>query len=255
MRYVLGDGIGSVALIETYGSDQRIVEAARMSTGKGFLGWRGCPEHPVGAGEVWPADEPVCPSCGCDVSPGDERLLRYLWTHRHTTPFEMAGAIFEIKAPLFVFREWHRHRTQSYNEFSARYAQMPDQHYVPSLERLRAVTTANKQAQSVAGPAPDRALGGWRLELQRLQSLVYAHYEEGLTLGVPKEIARVNTPVARYSTMRVASNLLNWTRFLGLRNHPAAQWEIQQYAIEVARVLRQQFPRTMALVDERPLSG
>lgn len=79
---------GYIRLIETWGSDERIIEAARMSTNKGFLGW-GTPEKP-----------------------GDEKLLNYLWTHKHATPFEMAGLIIEIQAPIFVFREWHRHRTQ-----------------------------------------------------------------------------------------------------------------------------------------------
>ena len=77
---------GSIELIETWGSDERIVESARMSTQKGFLGW--------GPKE--------------DGKPGDEKLLRFLWEHSHATPFEMAGAIFEVQAPIFVFREWHR---------------------------------------------------------------------------------------------------------------------------------------------------
>jgi thymidylate synthase (FAD) len=94
---------GYVELIESWGSDERIIEAARMSTGKGFTGW-GTPEKP-----------------------GDEKLLRFLWKNQHATPFEMAGMTIEVKAPIFVFREWHRHRTQSYNEMSARYVPLPDE--------------------------------------------------------------------------------------------------------------------------------
>src|ERR1041385_5991189 len=96
---------GYIQLIETWGSDERIVEAARISTNKGFLGW------------------------GTTEAPGDEKLLRYLYEHKHATPFEMAGMIVEVQAPIFVFREWHRHRTQSYNELSARYTLLPDTNY------------------------------------------------------------------------------------------------------------------------------
>ena len=88
---------GFVTLIESWGSDERIIEAARMSTQKGFEGW--------GPKE--------------DGSAGDEKLLGYLYRNNHATPFEMGGAVIEVQAPIFIFREWHRHRTQSYNEMSA----------------------------------------------------------------------------------------------------------------------------------------
>jgi thymidylate synthase (FAD) len=103
---------GYVDFIESWGSDERIIEAARMSTAKGFNGW-GTPE-----------------------APGDEKLLAYLYNNNHATPFEMAGMVIEVKAPIFVFREWHRHRTQSYNEMSTRYVPLPDENYIPSIERL-----------------------------------------------------------------------------------------------------------------------
>lgn len=103
---------GYIELIESWGSDERIIEAARMSTGKGFNGW------------------------GTPGAPGDEKLLAYLYNHKHMTPFEMAGVVIEVKAPIFVFREWHRHRTQSYNEMSARYIPLPDENYIPTIERV-----------------------------------------------------------------------------------------------------------------------
>src|SRR3970040_1542996 len=109
---------GYVDLIEHWGSDERIIESPRMSTGK-----------------------------GCQGGDKDEKLLRYLYEHKHTTPFEMAGMTIEVQAPIFVFREWHRHRTQSYNEFSARYSELPNLFYVPSLERLKnsGQSKSNKQ--------------------------------------------------------------------------------------------------------------
>lgn len=135
---------GSISVVAHWGSDERIIEAARMSTDKGFQGWgpRGVCSYCgytvsafVGA---------LCPKCSMGGSPtytmvktpGDERLLKYLYDNKHATPFEMAGLVIEVQAPIFVFREWHRHRTQSYNEMSARYTPLPDMNYVPSIERL-----------------------------------------------------------------------------------------------------------------------
>src|SRR5688572_17425385 len=132
---------GYVKLIETWGSDEGIIEAARMSTDKGFKGWGPIGQcKKCGASLIdWAStsngnfyhDTPTLDdermACGgtVEITAGDEKLLSYLYKNRHMTPFEMAGAIFEIKAPIFVFREWHRHRTQSYNEMSARYVPLP----------------------------------------------------------------------------------------------------------------------------------
>jgi thymidylate synthase (FAD) len=95
---------GSVKLVESWGSDAAIIEAARMSTDKGFLGWGRHHPH-CNLASVTLTKEP-CVRCG--EAAGDEKLLKYLYTHKHMSPFEMAGAIFEIQAPIFVFREWHR---------------------------------------------------------------------------------------------------------------------------------------------------
>jgi thymidylate synthase (FAD) len=220
---------GSIRLIETWGSDEAIIEAARMSTGKGFLGW------------------------GTREAPGDEKLLAYLWNHRHTSPFEQAGLRVAVQAPIFVFREWHRHRTQSFNEFSARYAPMPDLHYVPTLERVKIAGGNNKQAGGVVGLAPDDRITQWLTDAAELQAVVYRHYEHGLELGIPKEVARINTPVARYSKMVASANLLNWLRFLGLRMAPVAQWEIRQYAEALGAFVAEHFPRTWTLFRDRPI--
>ena len=217
---------GYIELVDTWGSDERIIEAARMSNGKGFIGW-GTPEKG-----------------------GDEKLLAYLWKHRHTTPFEQCGFSIEVQAPLVVFREWHRHRTQSYNEFSARYAQMPNVHYIPTIDRLKLGGGANKQAQGMAPLASDTELKLWLAELSLLQDDIYKHYEKGLALGIPKEVARLNTPVSRYSRMVASANLLNWLRFLELRMAPDAQWEIRQYANEIGKIVEERFPRTWALFRE-----
>ena len=137
---------GYVQLIETWGSDERIIEAARMSTGKGFIGWSD--NNPC---QKYPGEESACERgvVGCVARhTGDEKLLRYLYDNHHSTPFEMAGMVIEVKAPIFVFREWHRHRTQSYNEMSARYIPLPHENYYPAdeLVALRSGANANRQA-------------------------------------------------------------------------------------------------------------
>lgn len=249
---------GFVRLIETWGSDERIVEAARMSTQKGFLGWG--ERHDL----FCPSTQPISPgsafggTCTCKPQPGDEKLLRYLMQNRHETPFEMAGMVIEVQAPIMVFREWHRHRTQSYNEMSARYAPLPAVDYLPTADRCLTVNGANKQANAVKGAAElthESALA-WLEKLadhyQRSESL----YQDGLSAGVPKELARLALTFGRYSRMRASANLRNWLAFLTLRSDVvasgvAAQWEIRQCANAVADLISQNFPRTYELFVNR----
>lgn len=219
---------GYVELIETWGSDQRIIEAARMSTNKGFLGW------------------------GNEEKPGDEKLLRFLWENKHATPFEMAGATFEIKAPIFVFREWHRHRTQSYNEMSARYTPLPDENYIPSMERLLSVNqqSSNRQATGTGNELTPEIAEQWLNALQEIYTQSQTLYENGIQFGIAKELARLPVPVARYSRMRASANLRNWLAFLSLRMAPNAQWEIREYANTVHDLLFLHFERTLKLFNE-----
>lgn len=238
---------GYLELVESWGSDERVIEAARMSTDKGFVGWG--PIHGVGCTATNPDVENAC-TCGSQ-KPGDEKLLAYLWNHKHHTPFEMAGAIIEVQAPIFVFREWHRHRTQSYNELSARYTQMPNLHYVPSADRIRQAGQDHKNRQGSCGiEITDEDVAKIQDRIRSTQEAIYGEYEIFLgTYGLAKELARLNTPVSRYSRMRASANLRNWLAFLTLRMDSAAQWEIRQYANALHAVLAQQFPRTLALFD------
>lgn len=216
---------GYVELVESWGTEESIICAARMSTGKGFNDW--------------------------DT---DFKLLRYLYKHKHMTPFEMCGMIIEVKAPIFVFREWHRHRTQSYNEMSARYIPLPDQNYVPSLDNIQhriEVAGTNKQAGSATAHIPNASeILGWMQNLEEAYVAAQLVYDKGLALGIPKEVARLPVPVARYSKMRASTNLRNWLQFLSLRLHPTAQWEIRQYANAVVALLEGDFPKTMKLFLE-----
>lgn len=260
---------GYLKVIRTWGDDAEIVETARMSTDKGFLGWDPgpCPECD-GNGVVQKNDHDSfsCHACGGKGHvPGDAKLLRYLYEHKHSTPFEFAGITIEVQAPIFVFREWHRHRTQSYSEMSARYVQMPNLHYVPSVRRIidSAKKSSNRQASGggrldvpgIFGPGlpeeRDRLMAGMiRSRIRDEQQAVYELYEALLSCGVSKEVARVDTPVSRYSRMRATGNLRNWLAFLTLRMDPMAQFEIRQYAWALADVVSEMFPRTWALAFE-----
>lgn len=249
---------GYVKLIDVWGRDESIIEAARMSTDGAFRGWgpkgvkcssAGCDYREEGQVQFARSFE-QCPACGSFLEsiPGDEKLLKYLYDHKHMTPFEMAGFIIEVKAPIMVFREWHRHRTQSYNEMSARYIPLPEEWYVPSIERLTMSSTKNKQAGSIGGKTLTMA----QAAAFQTQLNVHCHdaallYRQALDLGVPKELARLSLPVNWYSKMRASANLRNWLAFMTLRCDTAAQWEIQQYAWAVANIVEILFPRTYSL--------
>ena len=239
---------GYLRLVESWGSDEAIIEAARMSTQKGFLGW----------GPVF-----VCGKCGkpgedCQdpkhdgstvEAPGDEKLLRYLYENKHATPFEFAGIVVEVQAPIFVFREWHRHRTQSYNEMSARYAPLPNLNYVPTVERLMQSGGANRQAGTASGADVLTVNDAQEFRGRLIDSYREAEefYQDSLKSGVPKELARVHLPVGRYSRMRASANLRNWLAFMTLRSAPTAQWEIRQYSLAVGELVAELFPRTWEL--------
>lgn len=256
---------GYVQLVETWGSDERIIEAARMSTDKGFKGWGpitckkcngvGSIPHEVRDFEPRPCD--TCKETG--KVPGDEKLLRYLYEHKHMTPFEMAGLTIEVQAPIFVFREWHRHRVPfGYNELSARYTPMPNLNYRPDVavivERM-VNASSNKQAQSVDHKTVSATLELWELVEDWLKAVDAAYagveqtYQTGLAIGIPKELARVVVPVGRYSRMRATGNLRGWLAFLTLRMDKNAQWEIQQYANVVGDIIAKEFPRTWELFN------
>lgn len=261
---ILGDH-GYLKLIKVWGSDQGIVEAARMSTDKGFNGWGDgiircakCYVRHDGQSDnlrVTPfllGRTEQCAAGAHDFKPttGDEKLLAHLWTNKHFTPFEMAGMQIEVEAPIIVFRQWHRHRSQSYDELSGRYSPLPDRMYIPTVERLLMVNGAgkNKQEQGIV----KRTLVDTDAEQARdlMRDVMDASrrvYEALLDRGIAKEVARVVLPVGQYSRMRAQANLRMWAAFLDLRLHKDAQWEIRTYAQAVATLISEHFPRTYAL--------
>jgi thymidylate synthase (FAD) len=240
---------GYVKFIEHWGSDERIVESARMSTDKGFLGW-GPLENCKVCGAGWDIATPH----GCNDHKnhqfsGDEQLLKYLFEHRHTTPFEFCGLVIEVQAPILVFRQWERHRTQSYNEMSGRYTSLPDLFYIPSIDRIigSSQKNSNKQASGKGTEMTVEQAEAAQADYVEAYEIARRTYEGLQSRGISNELARCVLPVAQYSRLRATANLKNWLDFMTLRCDHHAQWETQQYANVVEYFVKQLFPRTYEL--------
>lgn len=171
----------------------------------------------------------------------DERLIRYLWHNHHTTPFEAVTFTFEVRAPIFVFRQWHRHRTWSFNELSARYRELPEEFYVPDPAVLGVQSASNKQGRDLDAVSPEWAAS----QIDRIReqcAAAFETYREMLAADVPRELARSVLPVATYSHMFGTVNLLNLFRFLTLRCDAHAQHEIRVYADAMAALIEPVVP-------------
>lgn len=192
---------GIVRLVEHMGSDLSIVRNARVSYD---AEWR--------AGE----DEG-----------SDTKLINYLMKNHHTTPFEAVVFTFEVKAPIFVLRQWHRHRTWSYNELSARYRELPEEYYVPEPEHITTQSADNKQMRTSEQHPQAKHLAN----CMGVQGKVaFSEYHDLLKEECPRELARSVLPVSTYSHMFCTVDLHNLFHFLRLRLHPHAQYEIRVYA-------------------------
>jgi len=165
----------------------------------------------------------------------DEKLIDFLWRNKHTSPFEAMTFSFEVQAPIFVFRQWHRHRTQSYNEVSARYTELPELFYVPDADQVRAQSKSNKQGRDEE--LDGRSVTLFRQQLTEESSSQFNSYQFWLAQGVARELARLYLPVNTYSRMYASANLLNWFRFLTLRADLHAQYEIRVYAEAMVAML------------------
>lgn len=208
---------GLVRLIDHMGNDLSIVRNARVSYD---AEWR--------AGED-------------DGS--DARLINYLVKNRHSTPFEAVTFTFEIKAPIFVLRQWHRHRTQSYNELSARYKQLPSEMYVPALDQITTQHTDNKQMRTTEQHTDAVNMQG---AIDYANRLSYETYERLIKAGCPRELARGVLPLNTYSHMFCTMNLHNLFHFLGLRDHAHAQHEIRVYAQAMLELIEPIVPVSVA---------
>src|ERR1700731_816563 len=178
---------GFVRLVDSMGSDLSVVRAARVSYD---AAWR--------AGED---------------QGSDEKLIHFLWKNNHTTPFEAVTFSFEVKAPIFVFRQWHRHRTWSYNELSARYRELPEEFYVPRVADIGVQSSSNKQARVMDnGETMEARLANIAINKHCHEAFVV--YRKMLADGIPRELARSVLPFATYSHMFATVNLLNLLKFL-----------------------------------------
>ena len=204
---------GYVRLIDRMGSDINIVRAARVSYD---AAWR--------AG---------------DDTGSDRRLIHSMMERGHTSPFESVTASFEVFAPIFVFRQWHRHRTMSYNELSARYRELPEVFYVPKSQDVTSQDTKEKQVRTdIQIQDADSAVD----IIKKHSEEAFRRYRQLLALGVARELARSVLPVNTYSHMFVTANLLNWFRFLQQRTDSHAQYEIRVYADAILTMLADVFP-------------
>ena len=203
---------GFVRLIDYMGNDDSIVQAARVSYGS-----------------------------GTKKVHEDRGLIRYLMRHQHTTPFEMVEFKFHVKLPIFVARQWIRHRTANVNEYSGRYSEMKDEFYTPEEQHLRKQSTTNKQGRSEEGFETNEA----QTILSTLNGIAdnaYNQYEALLEKGVAREIARIVLPVSNYTEWYWKIDLHNLFHFLRLRLDAHAQYEIRVYAEAMAQIVQQIVP-------------
>jgi thymidylate synthase (FAD) len=203
----LGDGISSIELIRVSGTDVDIANAARVSFGK----------------------------FSTELTDRDKKLIRYLMEHKHTSPFEHNQLSFRVKAPIFVVRQWMRHRMHSYNEISYRYVQAPLEFYVPLTWRSQ--HKVNRQASG-------EAFSDEQLKARYLETLQLAckAYEDLLAAGVCRELARGLLPLCTYTEFIFTGNLHALIHFMTLRLHPGAQHEIRVYALGMLELALPHFP-------------
>ena len=203
---------GFVRLIDVMGDDSSIVQAARVSYGK-----------------------------GTKTVNEDRGLIRYLLRHKHTTPFEMVEFKFHIKLPIFIARQWIRHRTANVNEYSGRYSEMKDEFYLPEIDQFRHQSTLNKQARSEE-LLEESVAKEVREQMFNTQETLFNDYKDMLDKGLAREIARINLPLSNYTEWYWKIDLHNLFHFLRLRIDSHAQFEIQEYGRAMAGIVKQIVP-------------
>jgi thymidylate synthase (FAD) len=191
---------------------------------------------------------------GTKTSRTDRGLIRYLMRNWHTSPFEMVELKFHAKMPIFVARQWVRHRTASINEISARYSVLPDEFYVPEPDQVGAQATANRQGRS-EGALDASTVESTRDALRATAEGAFSTYQELLGAQVARELSRAVLPVSSYTEWYWKANLLNVFRFLQLRLDEHAQYEIRVYADAMAQVVRQIAPWSYEAFDDYWLRG
>ncbi len=210
---------GFVRLVDYMGGDDRIVQTARVSYGQGTKTVR-----------------------------EDAGLIDYLLRHQHTSPFEHVVFEFHCKMPIFVARQWIRHRTARLNEISGRYSVMSSEFYLPPRDQIKLQSSDNKQGRNPADVPVE--LQDKVLELlQRDQEATYKNYEELLNDDIARELARINLPLSMYTEWYWQMDLKNLFHFLKLRMDAHAQWEIQEYGRAIAQIVQAVCPNAYDSFD------
>ena len=219
---------GLIRVIDYMGDDNAITQAARVSYGKGTK----------------------------KVS-NDEGLIRYLMRHWHSTPFEMCEVKFHVKLPVFVARQWIRHRTANVNEYSARYSILDREFYIPEPDQLAAQSVVNNQGrgETLEGAEAQKVLDMLRDDATRS----YDHYEEMLSQegqkGLARELARMNLPANVYTQWYWKVDLHNLFHFLRLRADAHAQYEIRVYAEAMCEIVKDWVPAAYGAFEDYRLGG
>ncbi len=263
---------GFVRLVDFMGSDETIVEAARISTGRGFVSWepykrcKKCdfvsaphateqhkPDRFIRGGELV-VEEP-CASSDFEVfARGDLGILDYLYRMEHTTPFEMCELVIDVMVPMDHWRQWIRNRTASVNEYSTRYSPAIDEIARTKPTEWRSQGKTNRQGSGAFLPEDVGVMLSQR-EIA-LHEMARSVYEERLAAGVAKEQARKDLPLSNYTAARWKIDLMNLLKhFLAKRLHSHAQVEIRSYAGAVADITKALWPRTYELFEEHDLFG
>jgi thymidylate synthase (FAD) len=216
---------GFVRLVDYLGSDERIVQAARVSYAGGTKTYR-----------------------------EDKGLINYLLRNDHTSPFEQVNFTFHVKMPIFVARQWIRHRTGRVNEISGRYSIMADEAYVPDAEHLNFQSVDNKQGRSEE-MLPEGLSSDILTLLQEDQQRAFDTYHTLLEKDVAREIARINLPLSLYTQWYWQMDLHNLLHFLALRLDAHAQWEIRAYAIEIFNIVKAVTPIAAQAFENYKMNG
>lgn len=216
---------GFVRMVDYMGGDERIVQAARVSYGSGTKTYR-----------------------------QDRGLIHYLIRNWHTSPFEQVQLTFHTKMPIFVARQWVRHRTARLNEISGRYSVMKDEFYVPDPSQVRFQSESNKQGRSEECLPESEALEIIRL-MEEEQRAVYGNYQAMLDKGVARELARSNLPLSLYTEWYWQIDLHNLFHFLALRMDPHAQYEIKVYAEAMAKCAQAVAPLAYEAFEEHRMGS
>tara|TARA_B100000029_G_C17492823_1_gene929738 strand:+ start:511 stop:1425 length:915 start_codon:yes stop_codon:yes gene_type:complete len=219
---------GFIRVIDYMGNDSSIVQAARVSYGE-----------------------------GTKKSRDDKALIRYLMRHWHSTPFEMCEIKLHVKLPVFVARQWIRHRTANVNEYSARYSILDKEFYIPEKENLASQSSSNNQGR---GECLDDEEAKKIIKTLRTDSLrCYENYEEMLSekgqKGLARELARMNLPMNIYTQWYWKTDLHNLFNFLRLRNDEHAQFEIRKYAEQICQITKSWVPLAYEAFEEYQLGN